>query len=873
MSLIAVIPAFSATGRVNFLSDVDDLESVVEFTKQGGSFTVLVIDSDLNQSVKNVLIPAQDMTSFQTSLEPIDIGDDGLSITVAGDRTGDLGKDDTVLLSGHTVRRVTSVTLNDGGTPVDASDDTTIIGVNLAVSITAGATETLYEVTNTDATDEKCPTCAEAEGVQLDSAAASFNLNSSPISDSGVGFETVVGVNTEYLHRVTGRTDGDIFREDDILIQLSTDLTTVVVVAALSSEGHVTVAADASRATATYYVSYWGTQFDNTGEAVKITSTADPSGMTLTLNETGRRTGAFSGVVMASGSRTSATTTPPMIKVGESDTIRIAYSDANPSRTTRGSLRVESTSPAFSSLSPAHDVSGRAAQRDLIADVTDGGSGVDDASIQFVVAIGPAGGTIIEDAEIIGGDFVRVRNPQGGSIFNGSALPAATFVGIGDKTVYWWAVAADKAANVAVTDREASKDFLDSGTTNVEGDIVGIEITTASDADKEDLSTVTLDDPCDPDAFLKAAQDDSLDGRNSALSHVTAVDPNTGEVIVLNGVYGCQPFSYSIDASAPQIDRVVTGTFWDDDSDEDDKTEHDSTKAMKTSIYVEFNEDLDPASVDRGDFTIVFTDEDGNTTTATPVNAEVFSGAQHAVFLTVRALDPDAAPTVEVSGIADAAGNSLDDDDQESVDGIAPTITATITGTATANGRAVSDDEISISITVDEPVAAPRVTVYEVEAISAADVEATTNIDESAAAITKVAQRGGTRNAVLQDDGSYLYKFRGSADSLYSALIEADDSQAGNTGKKGDVTLPISVESDTSALLFEIDTKVSDPVITPESTDNLNPFITFDFAAEGKEYTALDEDGDKVDVDSHGTVTIMSATFNGTDIAADLCDD
>ena len=54
-------------------------------------------------------------------------------------------------------------------------------------------------------------------------------------------------------------------------------------------------------------------------------------------------------------------------------------------------------------------------------------------------------------------------------------------------------------------------------------------------------------------------------------------------------------------------------------------------------------------------------------------------------------------------------------------------------------------------------------------------------------------------------------------------------------------------------------------MITPEETDNPSPFITLDYSGEGEEYAVSDGEVTE-DLDSHGKVTIMSATFNGEDI-------
>ena len=82
---------------------------------------------------------------------------------------------------------------------------------------------------------------------------------------------------------------------------------------------------------------------------------------------------------------------------------------------------------------------------------------------------------------------------------------------------------------------------------------------------------------------------------------------------------------------------------------------------------------------------------------------------------------------------------------------------------------------------------------------------------------------------------------------------------------------PIDLSDDTKAILFEFDDEVGAPMVTPEETDNSDPFIAIDFSAEGTEY--VDNVADEADVDSHGDVTITAATLKSPDMdAMDIMD-
>lgn len=299
------------------------------------------------------------------------------------------------------------------------------------------------------------------------------------------------------------------------------------------------------------------------------------------------------------------------------------------------------------------------------------------------------------------------------------------------------------------------------------------------------------------------------------------------------------------------MEDAFTGSYWDAASDEDDKTVDDPADADNTSIRVDFSEDLDSDSVDASDFLVKMDEDDSG---KAPSDAEVFSGNGDSVFLTVSALDPDAQPTVVVvDEIMDIAGNALEDDEVAAVDRIAPSLEVAITGTGSEGGRPVTDEEIVVSISVNEAVATPKVSVYRVT-----QTGLVTDDDDAADEMLTAVEEN--KNAVLKSEGNYEFKFESSSAGLYSVTVSAGDANENNQGMAGDSVLPISLDDDTSALLFEVDTAVAEPMITPEETDNTSPFITLDYSAEGEEYAA-DED-----LDSHGKVTIMSATFNGEDI-------
>ena len=844
LSLLAIVPAFSATGDTDFI-DPDDTDESLDWTKQGGTFIIEVDDDDLDVPVKHVLFPVgagNDLTAI-TGMVSIAANSDMVerSDSMSAAFTG-VAKDDTILVAGQTVREVAEVIA-----PVADDTDTADVNESAAAMIRvnvpfseSGSGLRVAKVNPDDAQYDECPTCAQVESVTIAGhiVNSSFILADKPVVDSGVG---------TLADRLTGDKD-TLLGPGDVLVVAQNAIAAPLDVFDLLENGRVTLSI---APTADLYVAYWGSVKNDTGASVRLESTSDPTGISLVLKETGPTTGLFRLTVAAGeddDTESNASADPPVLKVGASDTIKLFYKDAKPSRTDRATLAVESTDPTFAALGPESGTSGKESRPDITAQVTDANSGVDEDSIRVVFARAAAGATDIESGnseQRVPVDDGKSRDISGGSGFRITQSASSDLVGSDDATVYWWVIAEDAAGNVAVLDRQENKDFLDDGADD-DGNAITIEISTATEAQKADLDTESFPDSCDPVEFL---------GLFDTGDAIVVEDVN---VAISAEIAGCQPFSYSIDFSEPELTGAVTGSHWDASSDDDDKTVTDPADADNASIRVDFNEDIDPASVQASDFMVKLDDDDKG---KAPSDAEVFVGNPDSVFLTVRALDPNAQPTVEVvDEVMDIAGNSLESDDVDAVDGIAPTIEVSIVGNA-VDGRPVTDEEIVISISVNEAVATPKVTIYDVDRI-----DLVTDDDDAKDEDLDVNSRGSERSATLKSEGNYEFKFKSSSAGLFSVYVTAGDATENNQGKAGDKVLPISLDDDTSALLFEVDTSVAEPSITPAETDNASPFVTLDYSSEGEEY-ALDSDGEvSKDLDSHGTVTIMSASFNGEDI-------
>ena len=369
----------------------------------------------------------------------------------------------------------------------------------------------------------------------------------------------------------------------------------------LSPDGRVDLTEDY---TGTFYALYWGWNRDDTGEAVRVKSQAYPEGIVVTLTETRTNSGVFRAVIDTDPYHTYAESSPPTLRVDRNDVITLTYADEDPSRSVSATLTVESTPPTFSRIIPEHDSSDRR-EPEIEFDVTDSQSGIADADDIWVIF------AVDNDSDGVVGNVYEYQvdeAPKGDvdeedGVFSASqGLPSEVEVD-SDATIYWWALARDSAGNLGILDRQPRIDGRDN--------------------------------PCYPSDFPR----DKLSGEDVTVDHHVA---------------GCQPYAARIDNTGPVIDRRITGPWWDTSKSGDDKTEYDSTKARNDSILVVFSEPLDASSVHSSDFRV-----DG----ATPLKAQVFSGREDYVFLTVPPLAADAQPTVELVGdVLDKAGNHEDSD-------------------------------------------------------------------------------------------------------------------------------------------------------------------------------------------------------------------
>jgi hypothetical protein len=829
LSLIAVIPAFSDTGKLRFW-DVTDTDEDQEWARSGGMVHLEVDDSDLDVPVKYVILPNElMMVGTVTGM----LGD---TVTTATSTAVAVG--DTVLVEGNTIREVTDVSA-DGET------------LTLNRPVADGSSGALYEVVSDAAklNVDDCEACAPAQ-MEMVTGLGYINLDNAPVADSGVG--------DNLANRFSGDGDSRTNSHDVRLVDMDgEDLTGTMYEVQQVSNSEDRVELSAAAAHQMVYVVYWGSSKNDTGSTVDVRSSADSEGITVVLTETNASSGVFRGYIELTAEDSNEAM--GRLRVNPSGSVTLRYDDDGTRRTK--AIEVETTRPVLSNFSPAHNSASQNDRPEVMVDVTDSDSGIDDADVFVVFAV-------LDDNEVMGGDMMArsVSVDEDGrlrSITDGERgeqrLPDELRITSGDSTVAWWVVAEDMAGNSAVSDQNTDSDS-----------------------------------PCDPDMF--PGLDAILSGDYG--DDPVGVDDLSGKAVGDDFDSGCQPFIVKVDDTDPTLMSATTGSFWDTGSDDDDKTNMDRTAAKPTSIRLDFSEKLDGSSVSASDFEV-----DGNA----PLDAAHYSGASMYVFLTVPALDPDDRPEIELVGqVSDLAGNTAnsgttgDEDDDatgDSDDGIAPTLTVTLEG-VTSGDRPVTDGEITITVVTNENTANPMVTITRVGAVNT-DGEGLLSGDTE------------NRTPKVKSPRTYETSWSTSADGLYNVYVTAVDTTNGNVGKAGVsgmmdvdhdddadtgnvmVNALIDLSSDTSALLFEVDDAGPEFTLIPEESDDSNAFIQIDFGGEGSEYkvpvmgpgddddyfgmgsatkdVAVDADedgsGDMKDVDSYAMVTILSATLAGDDIS------
>jgi len=408
--------------------------------------------------------------------------------------------------------------------------------------------------------------------------------------------------------------------------------------------------------------------------------------------------------------------------------------------------------------------------------------------------------------------------------------------------------------------------------------------------------TVTLTETATPGTFTNTSAFVVDTVANENLNAVTPViGANDGDSIKV--VAAPIVKFLKVDAQGPTMGTPFTGEAWDA-----------ATGTIKfnvrNSIHLTFSSDkLNPATLQATDFlvgnpgvvpvAVVFP----NLAAGAPGNNMALD-LRDDVFLTLAAdLAPDATPLVQVVGtIEDVAGNATTSDQATAADGIAPSLTITITGEASS--RPVAASEVTIRVVSDEnivPGVLPTVTLNRLK-LDGTDV-GVSNVSATAIPTTEKAVAGvgvnRTWEAVLKISAASV----GNAEGLYHVRASVLDA-ASNQGTGGESTHCVTdgCVDLSKAVLFEFDDEINRgqaPTfnLTPnqggadtDKTESTSPFIRIDFDDEGAEYTAdfthtggfvVDlikgiENPTEVEIDSHNAVTLTVVKLDGGDVSGNV---
>ncbi len=815
LSLLAIVPAFGE-GTVSFI-DPADIED-----KNTGALSDSTPDEQewaRQGGSAGLMVEDSDLdVPIQRVLLPSDLTSIGTGSVAAHSTTLTLGagatapkKDDYLLIGDGTVRQVSSVN----------NDDSTY---TLSAPYAKEQDGAVYKVTIRDDVFDDCVTCARAEDVtgSLTEFGSLGELTTqNEIIASGVGDRTRVDMAP--ANRLAGvNLGGSTDRGDILIVHVALDGTETMravrrvsgkTVSMADSQSNVLPAATDE----TLYAVYWSEEQNETGTNIKIRSQAHQDRVTVVLTETTPTSGEFVLEIGLSVPPTGQDAEPtfdssptiPTLPVNPRDVITLSHPDDS------ATVIVETTGPVFSGFGPADGDQSRDNRPEITAQVIDGDSGLDEKNIEVIFDVG---GTIVNykpeddgDANSISGGFEITQRLTGNDAPDDDAI------------IYWWVKATDEAGNVGYSDAK---------------------LTVNDDAN-----------PCKP----QDVDDENMAGLVAG---------------------GCQGFKIVFDESKPTLLRAETGRHWDpslDTGDDDDKTEYRVTKASDTTILVAFSEHLDDTTVTANDFEV---------NGSTPLDADVQNVEVRAVegvdgqgddrgyvFLTVSEINPNARPKVELVGeVSDVAGNRQNAGQvDDATDRIAPSLTVTL-----ADGdRPVTKDKVKLTITTNEDVGTPSATFYLVNSKQGDNPDTDATIEDDFTIQTVSTDERTAASVVFKSAREYEATLDAPGDGLYTVYVTASDASGGNMGTAGDKSAPIDVDSDTSAILFERDTGLGEIDVDPGtpgaqdefSIDDPNAFITIDFSAEGDEYDAQTNGND---LDTHASVTIVSAMLDGVDIIDDL---
>ena len=847
LSLVTITTATAVQGSVRIV-ETSGATTTLAWTNKTAIIILEVTDSDLDKPLKRVLFPGDStaLTGRQSSVAG------STSATSDTDISAALAVGDTVLFPGEErVKKVATVAL-------DGLTFTTTTPFSLTQSNVL-----TREVTVAGGKFGVCPNCTNADSFSLttDTDEKVFTLSNFPQLDINVSNS---GFNAGNLpKRFTGAPDTALNKLDIAVVDSAGAPYLNAEVTALDGpNGTLRLICRTACVAGTAYGLYWTSTADTEGTVqdpastslVTAVSQADAGGIGVVITETGASTDVFERSLELCNTTgcTDKDTSPPKLEVGANDVVTLTYKDANGASAST-SVTVESDAPGFANLAPSHNSSTTSPLPIVSGDATDTGAGVKKTTLRVVFNVSGTVGSLDPNLGVtgsvstIGGGYaVTQQRPS---------IPAVT-----NASVMWWIKADDLAGNKGVSDKSAPTTLT--GTVSVSATavtgtgtkfdtelVVGQTITVGSETRRVNTiaspSSLTVDAGMTTATNELATKSTCVESRYSAIGIPTTTD---------NG--GCDPFVVKVDNAKPDMNAAFAGYWWDTTITTADKTNSTADKAKKSNVAVDFNESIDTATIQVSDFTVTV-----GTAAVSVISADHYAGMATRVFLTLgEDLAADAKPVVKLVGeVKDPAGNDLTIDQVTASDNIGPTVTVTVTGTG--GSVPVTKNKVTVQFTTDESV---TVTSSSVEVKAQGTATLVTGSDLATVAPSLVTAKTWKVDVTPPGPGVF---------NVFVSVVDLSNNQ-GNKGTEGTMDNPIG----TTSILFEKDTGVGAPVFTPSvSTDDPNGFIVIDYAAEGKEYgldglgnfTAVADDV-VTDKDTHGKVTLTSATLDGVDILSSV---
>ena len=721
LSLLAILPV-AAAGEVSFIvpGDIndnnngaltDDTPDEQEWARQGGQLGILIDDSDLNSTVKRVLIPG---------IDTVDVGQARVNrnsnvVTIPNAQVIDLdsgttgvqtvGRNDLIMIGRETLRKATKVEWvdnNPAATPNDATDDDVQITLDRPYrSNFYGSSEDIHRVKKTyvESTSDAY-NAFDGDGYKSLASGLKFTdgavgrtypglVNSDytdveldrDIVDSGIGSHIDTDPPASETHTSVYITPDDKglsrrlksapsrgVRNDDVLVlqyvasvpdDPSTPNDNEFRAATIGAETYPPVGVDGGgsfRVTGdrsgsghdNAYVLFWSSEENDTGSSVTVRSQAHQTPVTLVLNETTATSGEFAAKIALIPSQLSVSWDD--IPADNSPaTPRVTYTSGDVVKLENGS----GANAAYLGYKVKYPTANRP------------GTVNDDTPLQNVETVADFNDNdlLVPRLPVNLRDTVSVRHPDDTGTIRVETTPAVF-------------------SRLSPAHDSASRDSRPELSAQVVDGDSGLK-----DSDIDFIYTVdngpvlTLDPSEDgytddaPNGFTVRARvtrvDDDQDqvirwwvkakdkaGNISYSDRLPTVDGRNDKCVATTDDEAvasarCQPRIITVDNTDPNMLRAETGRFWDTSlstGDSDDKTEYRASKASNTSILVIFSEHLDIGSVQASDFEV---------NDAPPQSADVFNVTVRDDNFDTYAESPNNAPD----------GSTADDDDPDTGDG------------------------------------------------------------------------------------------------------------------------------------------------------------------------------------------------------------